>query len=65
MDALGEAFTDVVLVITTTALGHFGVEVNGLEPTATRERPAVHRTVPAARPQGQASVSVKRRAPTR
>ena len=46
MDALGDAFTDVVIVIATTALGHFGVEVDALEPAAARERPAVQRTSP-------------------
>ena len=58
MDSLGDAFTDVVIVVATTALAHFGVQVADEPPT--RELRTVQRTA-APKASGSPYVVVQRR----
>lgn len=60
MDALRDTVSDVVLVIATTALAHFGVEVEGVDASAAREPRVIQRT--AAAPARQSHVVVRRAA---
>ena len=60
MDALLDTVSDVVLVIATTALAHFGVEVEGVDASAAREPRVIQRT--AAAPAQTSHVVVRRAA---
>ena len=63
MDGLRDTVSDVVLVIATSALAHFGVEVEGVDAAAAREPRVVQRT--AAAPGRPKQVVVVRRAAPR
>ena len=60
MDALRDTVSDVVLVIATTALAHFGVEVEGVDASAAREPRVIQRS--AAAPARPSHVVVRRAA---
>ena len=63
MDGLRDTVSDVVMVIATSALAHFGVEVEGVDASAAREPRVVQRS--AAAPARPRNVVVVRRAAAR